>query len=51
MRAVIQRVSGASVEIDGEIVSMIDAGILILLGVEEGDAAEGCHLQYCRKRQ
>lgn len=40
MRAVIQRVLEASVQIDGTTVSKIQSGLLILLGVEEGDAAE-----------
>jgi D-tyrosyl-tRNA(Tyr) deacylase len=40
MRAVIQRVSSASVTINGEIVSAIGAGLLVLLGVEDGDSAE-----------
>ena len=37
MRAVIQRVSEASVSIDNEIVSAIDFGILIFLGIEIED--------------
>lgn len=37
MRAVIQRVSEASVKVDGNIIGAIDTGYLILLGVEEGD--------------
>ena len=37
MRAVIQRVSRASVSIDNRIVSEIETGILILLGVEVKD--------------
>ncbi|MBI2948808.1 MAG: D-tyrosyl-tRNA(Tyr) deacylase [Verrucomicrobia bacterium] len=40
MRAVIQRVSEASVEIQGRIKSEIHKGLLVLLGVEESDAAE-----------
>ena len=40
MRAVIQRVSSASVTIDGEVHSSIGAGLLILLGVEEADGPE-----------
>jgi D-tyrosyl-tRNA(Tyr) deacylase len=39
MRAVIQRVSEASVTIDGHICSRIGAGLLILLGIEEVDSA------------
>lgn len=37
MRLVIQRVSRASVEIDGAEHSSIGAGMMILVGVEEGD--------------
>jgi D-aminoacyl-tRNA deacylase len=39
MRAVIQRVTQASVTIDGAEVSQIGAGLLVLLGVEEIDDA------------
>lgn len=38
MRAVIQRVAKASVEISNEVVGEIDAGLLVLLGVARGDA-------------
>lgn len=38
MRAVIQRVSRATVTIDGEIVSEIGKGILLLLGIAEDDS-------------
>lgn len=38
MKAVIQRVSSAKVEIGGEVFASIDAGLLILLGVEYGDS-------------
>ncbi len=37
MRVVVQRVAEASVEINEEIVSSIGRGLLILLGIEEGD--------------
>jgi D-tyrosyl-tRNA(Tyr) deacylase len=40
MRAVIQRVSSASVTIEGEVVSEINEGVLILLGVEAADSIE-----------
>jgi D-tyrosyl-tRNA(Tyr) deacylase len=40
MRAVIQRVSEASVKIEGRSVSQIGCGLLVLLGVEEGDTAD-----------
>ncbi len=37
MKAVIQRVSTASVTVDNTVVGRIGAGILVLLGVEKGD--------------
>lgn len=37
MKAVIQRVSFASVTVDGKEVSKIDKGLLVLLGVQSGD--------------
>lgn len=37
MRALIQRVSGASVTIEGKRVAEIGPGLLVLLGVEKGD--------------
>ncbi len=37
MRAVIQRVSSARVEVDGVVSGAIDGGILVLLGVAAGD--------------
>ena len=37
MKAVIQRVTSASVTVEGEVVSSIDGGFLILLGVAQGD--------------
>jgi D-tyrosyl-tRNA(Tyr) deacylase len=40
MRAVIQRVSRARVIIDGQEHSRIDAGILVLLGVEKEDSEQ-----------
>lgn len=40
MRAVIQRVSEASVTVEGEKISAIGSGLLILLGVEEKDTQE-----------
>jgi D-aminoacyl-tRNA deacylase len=40
MRAVIQRVSSASVTIAGVVKSSMGAGLLVLLGIEEGDGAE-----------
>lgn len=40
MKAVIQRVSRASVEVDGEVVGAIGPGLLVLVGVSRGDGVE-----------
>src|SRR5688572_6328921 len=40
MRAIIQRVKYASVQIDGKLKSKINQGYLILLGVETNDESE-----------
>jgi D-tyrosyl-tRNA(Tyr) deacylase len=40
MRALVQRVSSASVSVDGELVSEIGAGLLVLLGVSRDDTEE-----------
>lgn len=37
MRAIVQRVSEASVSIDGQIKSKIGSGLLVLLGIESAD--------------
>jgi len=37
MKAVLQRVTRAKVTVAGEIVGQIDRGLLVLLGVEQGD--------------
>ena len=37
MKAVIQRVTHASVEVEGQIMGQIGAGLLVLLGVAKGD--------------
>mmetsp|Transcript_3418 Transcript_3418/g.6760 ORF Transcript_3418/g.6760 Transcript_3418/m.6760 type:complete len:152 (-) Transcript_3418:132-587(-) len=38
MRAVIQRVKSASVEVDGEIVSRIGPGLCVFVGLKDGDS-------------
>ncbi len=40
MRAVIQRVSRASVNVDRKVISKIENGLLILLGIEDVDTLE-----------
>jgi len=40
MRLVIQRVSGATVRVEGQITGEIDRGLLILVGAEEGDSLD-----------
>lgn len=37
MRAVVQRVSEASVSVDGEVVGSIGRGVVVLIGVTQGD--------------
>ena len=39
MRAVLQRVTSASVMIDGRVAGRIDRGLLVLLGIETADSA------------
>lgn len=40
MRAVVQRVSSAKVEVEGDLVGKINKGLLVFLGVGEEDQAE-----------
>src|SRR5690349_24224520 len=40
MRVVIQRVSMASVTVDGKITGQIDKGLLVFLGIEDADSEE-----------
>lgn len=41
MRAVIQRVTSASVSVDGRAIAACGPGLLVLLGVRDGDVAAG----------
>lgn len=43
MRAVVQRVSESRVVVDQAVVGQIDAGLLVLLGVERGDTPAELH--------
>jgi D-tyrosyl-tRNA(Tyr) deacylase len=40
MRAVLQRTAFASVKVDGNITGSIQKGLLVLIGIEDADAAE-----------
>ena len=43
MKAVLQRVLCASVQVNGKIISKIEAGLLLLVGVEDADNTEDVH--------
>lgn len=40
MRAVVQRVKGAKVRVDGKVVGQVGAGLLVLVGIGKGDNEE-----------
>ena len=40
MKAVIQRVTNASVTVDGKIKSSVNTGLLVLIGIEDADNDE-----------
>ena len=40
MRVVLQRVNSASVSVEGEVISSIGQGLLLLVGVADGDTAQ-----------
>lgn len=40
MRAVVQRVTQASVTVEGEVLGSVGAGIVVLVGVADGDSTE-----------
>jgi D-tyrosyl-tRNA(Tyr) deacylase len=42
MRALVQRVGRAAVEVDGERVAAIGPGLLVLLGIHHNDSAQEC---------
>jgi D-tyrosyl-tRNA(Tyr) deacylase len=48
MRAVIQRVSEASVKVEGTVTGAIDEGLLILVGIEDSDTEDDIEW-LCRK--
>ncbi len=43
MRAVVQRVTSARVTVDDRVIGEIEAGLLVLVGVEEGDGPADVH--------
>ncbi len=42
MRVIVQRVQSSRVEIDGEVSGEIGQGLMVLLGITEGDGQEQC---------
>ena len=48
MRVVVQRVRSASVSVDGAEVSRIGRGLLVLIGLREGDAEADAEFMYVR---
>lgn len=51
MRLVVQRVGSASVAVDGEVISSIDLGLLVLAGVGKGDTTAGARKMAARVAQ
>ncbi len=43
MRAVVQRVSEASVKVDGKTIGSVEKGLLVFLGVGDGDTEKDMH--------
>lgn len=48
MRCVVQRVTRASVTVDGEVVGKIDGGYMVLVGAEDGDTQ--ADVNYCAEK-
>lgn len=48
MRCVVQKVTRASVRVDGEVVGEIGSGYMVLVGAEEGDGA--ADVNYCAEK-
>ena len=46
MRLIIQRVTNAKVEVDGEVVSEIGRGLFILVGITHGDTEADAEYLY-----
>jgi D-tyrosyl-tRNA(Tyr) deacylase len=42
MKAILQRVTGASVEVDGTVVGRIGTGLLVFVGIAKGDGEADC---------
>eukprot|EP01043_Picozoa_sp_COSAG02_P057725 COSAG02_NODE_7057_length_3205_cov_7.178686_5_plen_89_part_00 len=49
MRAIIQRVTSASVSVGGQRISSIGPGLCVLVGISSGDSAEKDAEYICRK--
>lgn len=42
MKAIIQRVDSATLSVEGRLISSIDKGLVVYLGVESGDTLDNC---------
>lgn len=42
MKAVVQRVKSATLTVDGKLISSIESGLVVFLGVKRGDTEENC---------
>lgn len=50
MKLLLQRVSKASVHVDGALIASIDQGLLIFIGFGEGDIESNCNFPYFIKK-